>query len=382
MRRHAAESARPGGSRAGSRARRPHHAARRAMRRASSPRCASARASARSRRARCARSGRASRSSSRSGSAISPSIAAPTRCRAARRSASGSPRSSAPTCAACATCSTSRPSASTPRDNAILLDALEELRARGNTVLVVEHDEATIRRADLVVDLGPGAGVHGGRIVAIAPPAKLATHAGVGHRALPRRAAQPRRARQIARAARLARRYAAHASTTCRTSTSASRSAPGPASPASRAPASPRSCATSSTAACAARSACRPAAVGTHRTIEGVAHLERAVEVDQTPIGRTPRSTPASYVGFYDDIRRLFAPAARGPPARLERGPLLVQRRGRTLRGVRRPGPAADGDELPARRLRRLRHVRRAALHRGDARRPLRRAEHRARCSR
>src|SRR5262249_31499975 len=61
------------------------------------------------------------------------------------------------------------------RDNAVLLDALEELRARGNTVLVVEHDEATIRRADLVVDLGPGAGVHGGRIVALAPPAKLAT---------------------------------------------------------------------------------------------------------------------------------------------------------------------------------------------------------------
>ena len=60
------------------------------------------------------------------------------------------------------------------RDNAMLLDALEELRGRGNTVLVVEHDEATIRRADLVVDLGPGAGVQGGHIVAVAPPAKLA----------------------------------------------------------------------------------------------------------------------------------------------------------------------------------------------------------------
>src|SRR5204862_3286709 len=61
-----------------------------------------------------------------------------------------------------------------PRDNAMLLDTLELLRERGNTVLVVEHDEATIRRADLVVDLGPGAGVHGGRVVAMAPPAKLA----------------------------------------------------------------------------------------------------------------------------------------------------------------------------------------------------------------
>src|SRR5581483_406802 len=60
-----------------------------------------------------------------------------------------------------------------PRDNAMLLDTLEELRGRGNTVLVVEHDEATIRRADLVVDLGPGAGHHGGTVVAIAPPAAL-----------------------------------------------------------------------------------------------------------------------------------------------------------------------------------------------------------------
>src|SRR5207247_11476841 len=61
-----------------------------------------------------------------------------------------------------------------PRDNAMLLDTLELLRARGNTVLVVEHDEATIRRADLVVDLGPGAGVPGGGLVAVAPAAQLA----------------------------------------------------------------------------------------------------------------------------------------------------------------------------------------------------------------
>src|SRR5262249_24488655 len=63
-----------------------------------------------------------------------------------------------------------------PRDNAILLDALESLKTRGNTVLVVEHDEATIRRADLVVDLGPGAGIHGGEVVAIGTPSQLAAN--------------------------------------------------------------------------------------------------------------------------------------------------------------------------------------------------------------
>src|SRR5206468_5539171 len=63
-----------------------------------------------------------------------------------------------------------------PRDNEMLLEMLRELRARGNSVIIVEHDEATIRRADLVVDLGPGAGVHGGRLVAVAPPAELAAN--------------------------------------------------------------------------------------------------------------------------------------------------------------------------------------------------------------
>src|SRR5262249_2171587 len=60
------------------------------------------------------------------------------------------------------------------RDNAMLLDALEELRGRGTTVLGGEHDEATIRRADLALRRSPGGGVEGGRIVAVAPPAKLA----------------------------------------------------------------------------------------------------------------------------------------------------------------------------------------------------------------
>ena len=83
--------------------------------------------------------------------------------------------------AACCTFSTSRRSDLHPRDNLKLLDTLEHLRDLGNTVLVVEHDEETIRRADHVVDLGPGAGAHGGEIVAQGTPEEIAASARLAH---------------------------------------------------------------------------------------------------------------------------------------------------------------------------------------------------------
>jgi excinuclease ABC subunit A len=195
-----------------------------------------------------------------------------------------------------------------PLDADRLLASLRALRDQGNSVLVVEHDEATIRSADWLVDLGPGAGPEGGLVVAQGPPGDLSvTGDSATFRYLTgaaRIAAEPRQ--RVTRATRWIEIQGA----TERNLKSVDARIPLQAlTCVSGVSGSGKSTLVHEVLTRAIRRALKQAAPrpGGVAHIGGLDAIDQVIEVDQSPIGRGPRSTPATYTGVYDEIRRLYA---------------------------------------------------------------------------
>jgi excinuclease ABC subunit A len=219
------------------------------------------------------------------------------------------------------------------RDNEQLLAALDKLKARGNSVLVVEHDEATMRRADYIIDLGPGPGVHGGEVVAAGTLAELLRHPESitgkclrAHRSFPTRG--KRRPVRLVGSPRSEVRSPKSKAEAEGWLTLRGASKNNLKNLTVRFPLGRLVLVTGvsgSGKSTLIRECLLPAlksVVASHGTrntqhaphLTGSDSLQAVYEVDQSPIGRTPRSIPATYVGFFDDIRQLFAQV---PEARL-----------------------------------------------------------------
>ncbi|MBS0448169.1 MAG: excinuclease ABC subunit UvrA [Proteobacteria bacterium] len=201
-----------------------------------------------------------------------------------------------------------------PRDNRILLDALGKLGDKGNTLVVVEHDEDTIRRADHIIDIGPGAGKRGGTLVAEGKVADLAAHRqSVTGRFLARPLLHPlqdRRDVQLpllkeARRQVVVRGASLHNLKQLDVAVPLKRLVAVTGVSGSGKSTLARDVLLANLQFINTRGA-KPRWQGCER-IDGWEAIDRVLEVDQTPIGKTPRSCPATYIGFWDTIRKLYA---------------------------------------------------------------------------
>ena len=193
------------------------------------------------------------------------------------------------------------------RDNDKLLETLRKLRDLGNTLIVVEHDEDTMRAADYIIDVGPGAGVHGGRIIAAGTPEEVAADPAslTGQYLSGKRYIAVPGERRKGSGKTLTVRGAAEnnlrgidvdiplGTFTCVTGVSGSGKS-----------SLVNEILFKRLGADLNRMKCRP---GKHKAIEGEEYLDKVINIDQSPIGRTPRSNPATYTGVFNDIRDLFA---------------------------------------------------------------------------
>ena len=191
------------------------------------------------------------------------------------------------------------------RDNAKLIGTLERLRDLGNTVIVVEHDEGTMRAADYLIDLGPGAGEHGGEIVAAGTPAQVRKEGkSLTGRYLSGKDAIPVPEKRREPTGELLVKGACQhnlngidvsfplGTFTCVTGVSGSGKST-----------LVNEILYRSVANRLHRARLRP---GAHDRVEGLDQIDKVISIDQSPIGRTPRSNPATYTGIFDHIRELF----------------------------------------------------------------------------